>query len=194
MAKVKLTKNLLKDRDEYTRYFGAFSGVDFSSDHTEVRDDRFAYLKNMYKDYQSGQGEAIETIPGFRRLFTADETLNGIHVFQRYTNGGLEKKVLLHIGDTLWEYDSNFESCKCLIKKKSEYEKDYEGWETVPPYPLIEDSTSMSVLSGGKMYLFDSVRVNVYDGTAKISSCYIPTRKRLLRSSRRHSAAPAPRG
>lgn len=175
MAKVKLTKNLLKDRDEYTRYFGAFSGVDFSSDHTEVRDDRFAYLKNMYKDYQSGQGEAIETIPGFRRLFTANEPLNGIHVFQRYKNGGLEKKVILHIGDTLWEYDSNFESGECLIKKKSEYEKDFEGWETIPEFPLIEDSASMSVLSGGKMYLFDGTRVIAYDGTAKISSCYIPT-------------------
>jgi hypothetical protein len=54
---------------EYTRFYGAFRGVDFSNDHTQVAQNRFAYLVNMYKDYGNGQGVAVETIPGYRRRF-----------------------------------------------------------------------------------------------------------------------------
>ena len=62
------SKNLLTSRKSYSKYYGNFRGVDFSSDHTNVADSRFAYAVNMYRDYQSGQGVAIETIPGYRKL------------------------------------------------------------------------------------------------------------------------------
>lgn len=82
MANFKTSKNILHSKTEYSRYFSAFRGVDFSSDHTEVNDSRFAYAVNMYKDYRSGQGDAVETIPGFRllgRLLNC-EKIHGIHV------------------------------------------------------------------------------------------------------------------
>ena len=81
MANFKNSKNLLRQRDEYARYFDNFRGVDFSSDHTEVADNRFAYLVNMYRDYDSGEGGAVETIPGFRRVRESDGSLiYGLHV------------------------------------------------------------------------------------------------------------------
>ena len=46
----KKQKNLVRSPDEYTRYYGNFRGVDFSSDQTEVHEQRFAYAINMYKD------------------------------------------------------------------------------------------------------------------------------------------------
>lgn len=81
MASFKNKKNLLQQRGEYARYFDQLRGVDFSSDHNDVEDSRFAYLVNMYRDYQSGQGGAVETIPGFRkeRIF-GDVAIHGIHV------------------------------------------------------------------------------------------------------------------
>ena len=100
MAQMKTQKNLLTSRDMYNQYYGAFRGVDFSSDHTQVDPSRFAYLVNMYRDYQSKQGDAIETIPGFRRRFLDlnRNTIYGIHtaIF------GEKRHVLVHSGDKLY--------------------------------------------------------------------------------------------
>ena len=81
MASYYKTKNLLGNRDVYNRYYGDFRGVDFSSDHTQVAESRLAYAVNMFKDYQSGQGKALETIPGFRRrvVLPEQEKIYAIH-------------------------------------------------------------------------------------------------------------------
>ena len=75
------TPALLGSKKEYVRHFGGFRGVDFSSEHTDVLENRFAYAVNVYKDYQSGQGTAVETIPGFRRRVNLDnkDPVLGIH-------------------------------------------------------------------------------------------------------------------
>ena len=78
MASFKNKKNLLQTRDEYARYFDNLRGVDFSSDQNDVDDSRLAYLVNMYRDYKSGQGGAIETIPGFREIYNFESGINGI--------------------------------------------------------------------------------------------------------------------
>ena len=80
MSNFKKSKNLLQQRDEYARYFDNLKGVDFSSDQTEVSDSRFAYLVNMYRDYKSGQGGAVETIPGFREVGFWNNPIYGIFV------------------------------------------------------------------------------------------------------------------
>lgn len=80
MASFKNKKNLLQTRDEYARYFDNLRGVDFSSDQNDVDDSRLAYLVNMYRDYKSGQGGAIETIPGFREIYNFESEINGIHL------------------------------------------------------------------------------------------------------------------
>ena len=99
------TKNLLKSRDVYNRYYGDFRGVDFSSDHTQVIEQRLAYAVNMYKDYQSGQGKALETIAGFRRRIVLPEKAEifGIHHFQHKAEGGeILTKILIHAGNKLY--------------------------------------------------------------------------------------------
>lgn len=114
---IKKKKNLVRSPDEYTRYYGNFRGVDFSSDHTQVNERRFAYAVNMYKDYRSGEGSAIETIPGFRRRFEAPTyiengvavhpKINGIHEFETINADGERKQlVLVHAGTDLYRWDS----------------------------------------------------------------------------------------
>ena len=84
---------ILSGKQTYSRYYGDFRGVDFSSDHTMVSANRFAYSLNMYKDYQAGEGQGIETIPGFRRraVMPNGERIFGIHPFN-YLNEREEKK------------------------------------------------------------------------------------------------------
>ena len=94
MASFKNSKNLLSQKSEYARYFDNLRGVDFSSDQNDVADSRLAYLVNMYRDYKSGQGGAIETIPGFRAIRDFGGQINGIHIGNN--------KVFLHIGSWLY--------------------------------------------------------------------------------------------
>ncbi len=97
--------SILGDRTEYARYYGDFRGVDFSSDHTQVNESRLAYLVNMYKDYGSGQGKALETVPGFRRRVNMPEEAEvfGIHEFTYLDESERpQKKILLHAGKRLY--------------------------------------------------------------------------------------------
>ena len=96
---------MLKGKSEYSRYYGDFRGVDFSSDHTLVNDSRFPYLVNMYKDYAAGGGQGIETIPGFRRRFVAPTgaKINGIH---SYKDKSGKRHVLVHAGKSLYRWDA----------------------------------------------------------------------------------------
>ena len=97
-------KNLIFDADQYNAYYGNFRGVDFSNDHTQVNRQRFAYLVNMYKDYQSAQGQAIETIPGFRAVanFREDAPVYGIHEYTFRRQNKNYPIVLFHVGTKLY--------------------------------------------------------------------------------------------
>ena len=101
----KTTKDLLENRDVYNRYYGNFRGVDFSSDHTQVNEQRLAYAVNMYRDYQSGQGQALETIAGFRKRVVLPEEGNVYGIFDfshKDENNNVVKKVLIHSGNKLY--------------------------------------------------------------------------------------------
>ena len=121
MASYSTQKNLLKSRDTYSRYYGDFRGVDFSSDHSQVHEQRLAYLVNMYKDYQSKQGKALETIAGFRRRVVLPEEAEifGIHDFkQKDSNGNLVTKILLHAGNKLYLWH-NYPNTINVVKKET---------------------------------------------------------------------------
>lgn len=115
MANYKTKKNILQSRDVYNRYYGDFRGVDFSSDHTQVHDQRLAYLVNMYKDYGSSQGQALETVPGFRRRveLPGSPKIHAIHYF-RYKG---EIKILFHAGKDLYLWHNYPKSVNIVMKK-----------------------------------------------------------------------------
>ena len=101
---IKTGKNLVTSRDQYNAYYGSFRGVDFASDHTEVDNSRFPFAVNVYRDYQSGQGTAVETIPGFRRRLSFDEekAIYGIYPYDSDLNGEKPTKILIHRGSKLY--------------------------------------------------------------------------------------------
>lgn len=99
--------SILTSGNENSRYYGGFRGVDFTSDHTQVHDQRLAYAVNMYKDYQSGEGQALETIPGFRKrvITPCGGEIFGIHHYTyRGADGVSQKRVLIHAGERLYHW------------------------------------------------------------------------------------------
>ena len=125
-----MAKNTLTSGNVYNAYYGDFRGVDFSSDHTQVNKQRLAYSVNMFKDYQSGQGKALETIPGFRRRFQTNDnsTIYGIHHFQcRNEEGKIEVKVLVHAGANLYLWDNYPLSTGVIITKILPHERTFGG-------------------------------------------------------------------
>lgn len=160
-------KNLLQSRDVYNRYYGDFRGVDFSSDHTQVHDQRLAYSVNMYKDYQSAQGQAIETIPGFRKRIKLDGYIYGIHTFDcKDSDGNPKKHILVHSGNYLY-----------LVNLS-----DDDSVTTVPRvlHEDMNERKSTSFVMNNRLYLIDGKNYLYYDGNTVTSvddedNVYIPT-------------------
>ena len=96
--------NFLQARETYNRYYGDFRGVDFSSDHTQVDEHRLAYAVNMFRDYQSSQGQSLETIAGFRKRVVLPEESDvfGIFNFSHKDGDKIVTKVLIHSGSKLY--------------------------------------------------------------------------------------------
>ncbi len=75
---------------EYFRIYGGASGMSSS------QPGDFAYIKNMYINYEGG-GDAIESIPGFRRILRP-----GSEVHSLFTVGdGKARCLIAHAGDKL---------------------------------------------------------------------------------------------
>lgn len=150
MASFKNKKNLLQQRGEYARYFDRLRGVDFSSDHNDVEDSRFAYLVNMYRDYQSGQGGAVETIPGFRELRGGFSQFNGIHI----GNGD----VFFHLGTGLYRMGT-----------VEEFEENSIALAAKDPLCYLPNKKTISFVNQGYLYILGGgsfIRVE-YDSDKK---------------------------
>ena len=165
-------KNLISNRDVYNKYYGDFRGVDFSSDHTQVIDRRFAYSVNMYKDYLSGQGGAIETVPGFRKRLEGlcgEESIDskqicGIHPFKTSD----KTVVYIHCCERLyfWEDISGETSDKT---------------EIAPIYISMSLNNSKSFLFNNRLYIIDGENILYFEKDAPktpiniTDTAYIPT-------------------
>lgn len=146
----KTAKNLLSSRDVYNRYYGDFRGVDFSSDHTQVHEQRFAYAVNMYKDYQSAQGQAIETIAGFRRrvVLPEESEVYGIHRFQvKDGNGNSIPKILIHAGKKLYAWSNYPRSVNVLMSETVTLPAESAVTGTAKIFKIVLDESVYSVKS-----------------------------------------------
>ena len=128
----------------YAKCYDGLRGVDFSSDHTQVADRRFAYLCNMWKDYKSAQGNGVETIPGFRKLAAGSGEVFGIHEYNYLVGGVAKQDVFVHIDDDLYKWN-NF--------------PDTQGsYEEIPL--TLPSSPSQTVDTTN---IFEDLRVDAYD-------------------------------
>ena len=165
MASFKNKKNLLQQRGEYARYFDNLRGVDFSSDQNDVEDSRFAYLVNMYRDYQSGQGGAVETIPGFRKIHNFDGRINGIHI----GNG----RIFVHSGRGLFEVGDVMDVKNPIIYKNHREISNYSMFNTKTTSFVYQDK--LYIIGGGnfKQINYDEEGESIATDVSDVA--YLPT-------------------
>ncbi len=96
---MKNTKESIRDT-EYTRSMTRLRGMDTSGKRTERS---FFYLENMYVNYEGG-GSAVESIPGFRKIFSPKEEMHSIGVIGA-SNG--KKALIVHAGKHLYRLSAS---------------------------------------------------------------------------------------
>ena len=144
--------NLSSSRSEYARTLpnikGGFRGVDLSHAPHQCEAYRLAEVRNMWRDYRSDEGGALETIPGFRRLHGFPGKINGIH---RFDDADGVTHLAVHAGTKLYV-------CP-------ESERDSANFTEIAGD--IADRPSRSFVYNGVLYLLDGVRYRcvVRDGT-----------------------------
>lgn len=119
----------------YTKVYKDFLGVDLTSEPSEVEDRRLHRILNMWRDYRSQEGAALETAPGFTRLEGFAGKINGIHYLP--AGNGAEAKLLVHAGANLYAYDGKT-STQVYISDAP-----------------INDARSSSALFYGRLYITD---------------------------------------
>lgn len=154
----------------YTMNYSNFIGADMSSDPRVVARNRLAYSVNMWRDYESEQGAAVETFPGFRKLlgFT-DEEIYSIWSFKSSIN---EKYLIIHAGQSLYnvkiiEYDSK--SKKHKIVENPTKEKFEIGMR-------LTDSDTAFFINNTLFILAGIVFCKVYEKEGELKAEYISIR------------------
>ena len=149
--------------DTYTQQYSNFIGADMSSDPREVSRNRLAYSVNMWRDYESEQGAAVETFPGFRKVANS---LGKVHGIYGYRDSLGKDYVIVHGGNDLYCYDHTNGSTNNILEGK------------------LADSDSTGFLFNNKLYIQDGTNYIAVSGvvsgdavsvTAEEVEAYIPT-------------------
>lgn len=126
-------RGLATSSSEYARSLpgngSGFRGVDFSSNAAFVSPARLVWCENMYRDYHSEQGGAIETIPGYRLYHAFDETIYGMW---RYMDREGREYLAVHAGNVLYllgqgDGDGERITCKGAIESTRSLGFQYNG-------------------------------------------------------------------
>lgn len=96
----------------YAMHYSDFVGMDASSDPRAVSRNRLAYCVNMWRDYESEQGLAVETFPGFRRvahslgLDSNGGKIGAVHGLYHFRSKSGIDYVVVHAGTRLYSFKS----------------------------------------------------------------------------------------
>lgn len=160
----------------YTQYYSNFVGADMSSDARVVARNRLAYSVNMWRDYESNQGAAVETFPGFRRIVNLHgEADIGIQGFWYY-KGSNDEYILVHQIHSLIAY-----KVEDLVKETEQNAQGGSIFENMNQH----DSTAFAI--NNRFYIINGTSgadtpqmVVVYEENGKITAkkvedYYVPT-------------------
>ncbi|MBE6532181.1 MAG: leucine-rich repeat domain-containing protein [Ruminococcaceae bacterium] len=136
---------------EYTRVYENLRGVDLSIVPNRKSHSRFAYLENMYVDYE-GADTAVESVVGFRKVVQLNTKINGMFL-QRLGEG--EEYVVVHAGTKVYRFNSNNRD---TIKR------------IAATYNGLIDTVSRAVCFKDSLYIMDGEKILVIaaDGSAKL--------------------------
>lgn len=156
----------------YNRTYKGFRGVDFSSSRSDCDPTRFNYLVNMWRDYHSEQGAAVETVPGFRTLFKlggdTDAKVYGMHYLPGKSPAE-SGRYIVHAGKKLYSV---------TMKETVEGEEKKEEYTPTEVYDAMNEARSQSVLFHDRIYLVDGKKyLCLADGGVlqQETNAYVPT-------------------
>lgn len=140
-------------KNTYTQHYSDFVGIDVSSDPRSVARNRLAYSVNMWRDYESEQGAAIETFPGFRLVAPLKAKTNGMYQFRSKSGGDY---LVVHAGTNLYAFETN--SLAAGDHKES-------------PIPIPEvslaDNNSTGFLFNNNLYILDGENFIIVSGVVE---------------------------
>ena len=166
-----------KSRTEYSRYYNRFLGLNLSENPSSINEMRLSDMENMYRDYYGNDGAALETVPGYRKIysFSDKENIRKINSIFHYTSPSDNTAyVLVHASKSLYRFPLNDKDGHLepiLIPLVSQED------EILSEDPLNDRKSSIFEF-GGKIYLLDGENYFCLDGTELKSmkdTAYIPT-------------------
>ncbi|MBO7304151.1 MAG: hypothetical protein J6V09_02920, partial [Clostridia bacterium] len=132
-----------------------------------------AYAVNMWRDYESEQGEAIESFPGFRRLV---RDLGAVHGLFAYRAKSGEEYLIVHAGTRLYSFES-----ETVAAMDDVHLTENAALDKVE----LEDGDSQGFIFNNNLYILDGKHFVVVSGvtdqsgatsvTASEIDAYIPT-------------------
>lgn len=135
------------------RQYADLTGVDFKNDESLVNLNRSPDALNVYKDY-TGEGNCIQTRPGYVELADFGEKINGFYIYDIGT-------ALVHAGTKLYLWDT--------------FPSEAEDPEVLSS--TMNNAKSSFFIFNDKLYINDGINYLVYDGTLRNVSqdAFIPT-------------------
>ncbi len=158
--------NMRTKKGTYIRSLSNFGGLDLTGIPGDATP-RFSRLDNMWRDYHAGEGEIVESFPGYRALTTLSGAVHGIWLWQN-TAG---TQLVIHAGHNLY--------CTPFAGTDS---------TTLPATPALvtggnatlADTRSEALSFGDSLYILDGTHyfaLTYTDGTAslgEVKNLYIP--------------------
>lgn len=151
-----------KRNGERSIIYNDMRGVDLSRDGSNISPKRFAYLENMYRDYDGDGAGIVESIPGFRKIYSFGGKANGLYSYK--TKSG-SRHIVAHV-DTLL-YDVNAD--------------DPDNVKAPTVFDGARDAGSCALAVGDSLYLLDGEQLFRFsEGICSVidessDAVYIPT-------------------
>lgn len=127
-------------KSEYTMSYSGMRGVNFLEAEGGSSRNRFAYLENMYRDYESESADVTESIPGYRRLFLSGAQIHAFY-FHKHSDG--RDVILVHSGSNLFYF----------------FTKDIDTANNLTFLCNMKNKKSCGFSFGTDFYIFDSSRI-----------------------------------
>ncbi len=156
-------------KTEYSRILANFGGIDVTSDDSNVALNRSPYMINMWRDFKSENGAAIETFPGWRKqpFSQAHGRINGLYSATFDSEDGRETFILIHQGNKIFYVSAN--------------DKDNDK-ASLKLIGTCANTDSNGFQHGNAFYLMDGeqiVKISLKSGQLQIDditeSAYVPT-------------------
>ena len=158
----------------YTQYYSNFIGTDMSSDPRVVARNRLAYSVNMWRDYESEQGAAVETFPGFRKVKSMRQGANDTYDICGlwYFKGQTEEWLVIQKYDAIYALN--------LSNLGDDTEPIYTGVnpDGVTSFTINNNLYLVSPQNGTGYYTAHLVVIKEYGGkitAKKVVNYYVPT-------------------